>query len=272
MVQDFEAFMELCDRLEIREECRFTMTDVDQKREGEKIGMCIWDISNVLHDKSMTADLPEYIGRIVPKFTDPEVQSPSPMKSRNTPFLTPVSKRKIPYDVPVGYTSTSDMGGILSDQEDMDGSTRVLASILTSNKSKPRHAKLLDAVMMTDFCDDPLQNIGEKNIEGSKSPLPKIVDRLESQMNCTDDNEKQSAGCLQHARDITRDDNKRERIKESRQTPGDGGNSAKVLIVGISIAAGYILALVLTSRKVPRSRKSTQRRDIPQNHDMEGRW
>eukprot|EP00889_Picochlorum_renovo_P003627 jgi/Picre1/30657/NNA_006018.t1 len=51
----------LCDRLEIQEDSRITLTDVEQLRAGVKIGTCLWDVSNALHDKSATGELPAYV-------------------------------------------------------------------------------------------------------------------------------------------------------------------------------------------------------------------
>lgn len=254
MMQDFAMFMDLCERLDIREESRFTISDVEQKRDGEKIGMCLWDICNALHDKSMTGDLPKYVGRVVPKFTDPQVSSPSPMKAgEKKAFVTPTSQ-KIRFRL-----SGDDEDEHAIGEEDPDGSTRVLASILTSNKSKPRHTKLLNAVMMTDFNDEEEDNSGS-----AKSPLPKVVDSLDSSAVLTnrvevitnESGELPVAEKEHHGREV---DTERPAQKTQGGLPG-------LVIIGISMAAGFALSSLLASRKV------ASRRHKDSRYTMEGRW
>ncbi len=191
MAQDYDRFCALCARLEIREDSRFSFNDVEQKAAGERIGMCIWDISNALHDKSVTGELPEYVGKVIPKFTEPNVPSPSPLKKRG-----PVARgvrhsgrdgmlaSNTPHDdLCDGPTQWGDGSAHERDPHgakgkdrgagayELDASTRVLTSILTPGRGKPKHSKILNAVMMSDFCDEGKMG-GEQT-----SPLPKIVDR-----------------------------------------------------------------------------------------------
>ena len=192
MAQDYDRFCALCARLEIREDSRFSFNDVEQKSAGERIGMCIWDISNALHDKSVTGELPEYVGKVIPKFTEPNVPSPSPLKKRGSAahgprhsgrrdgVLTNTTPHGSTYDA---GTQWGDDGARERDSDfvtgkertvgvyELDASTRVLTSILTPGRGKPKHSKLLNAVMMSDFCDE-----GKMGGEPT-SPLPKIVDR-----------------------------------------------------------------------------------------------
>lgn len=193
MAQDYDRFCALCARLEIREDSRFSFNDVEQKVAGERIGMCIWDISNALHDKSVTGELPEYVGKVIPKFTEPNVPSPSPLKKRGSVARGPrhsgrdgLLTNSAPHES--SYEGVSQWGDDSAHERGSDGamgkdwanraheldaSTRVLTSILTPGRGKPKHSKLLNAVMMSDFCDE-----GKMGGEPT-SPLPKIVDRLD---------------------------------------------------------------------------------------------
>jgi hypothetical protein len=247
MTYDFDMFMDLCDRLGIREESRFTLSEVEQKADGERIGMCLWDICNALHDKSMTGELPEYVGRIVPKFTDPPVSSPSPQMSKGKmAYLTPTSqKTRFRFS-----TQGGDGPEDTSDHEDSDGSTRVLTSILTSSVSKSRHAKLLDAVMMTDFCD-------EEEDAHVKSPLPKIVDSFGShvQLDHVVEKEEKAVPTV------------RERSKEMPEKECEQRGLPGLILLGVSMAAGFLLSSFLSSR-----RHTSKRRYRDSQYTMEGRW
>lgn len=155
MLNDFEKFVELCDRLEIQEDSRITLTDVEQQRAGVKIGTCLWDVSNALHDKSATGELPAYVGRFVPKFAESErafgVRTQEDGMTEAMNLAKEFEKETV-------------------QRHDLDGQTEggspdVLTSILSPNKRKPAHTKVIHAVMMSG--------------DGSQvpSPLPKIVDR-----------------------------------------------------------------------------------------------
>ena len=192
MIQDYEKFTELCNRLDIKDDSRFTLTDVEQKRAGEKIGLCVWDICNALHDKSATGELPEYVGRSVPKFNDAgrlfgrreqgremwdRARSFERVDGRESPLKFPGQKLVFSASSPnKRKDSEEDMLDDLPDE--MDASTRILSSILTPNKNKPRHAKLLNAVMMSDF--DTEEGEEAENVSPLRSPLPRIVDRHEA--------------------------------------------------------------------------------------------
>ena len=80
MAQDYDRFCALWARLEIREDSRFSFHDVEQRGAGERIGLCIWDLSNSLHDKSVTGELPAWVGKVIPKFADPALQRGRPEK------------------------------------------------------------------------------------------------------------------------------------------------------------------------------------------------
>ncbi|KAI8100888.1 hypothetical protein M9434_005272 [Picochlorum sp. BPE23] len=155
MLNDFEKFVELCDRLEIQEDSRITLTDVEQLRAGVKIGTCLWDVSNALHDKSATGELPAYVGRFVPKFAESErvfgVRKQEDGITEAMNLAKEFEKERVHHH---------DLDG----QSD-GGSPDVLTSILSPNKRKPAHTKVIHAVMMSG--DD----------SQVPSPLPKIVDR-----------------------------------------------------------------------------------------------
>ena len=253
MKHDFDMFKDLCDLLEIREESRFTLFDVEQKRDGEKIGMCLWDICNALHDKSMTGELPEYIGRVVPKFTDLQTQSPSPqMKVGKKAFLTPPSRK-----IRDGFSSDASP----SDQDDFDGSTRVLTSILTSSARKPRHAKLMDAVMMTNFCD-----VEEEETSVAKSPLPKIVDSFGSSVPEGMEKQKPKTRVPEEKKETKPVDCRKglHQWEEGRR-PG----VPVLVLIGVSMAAGFLLSSFVSSIQ---RKESSRRRNRKSHYDMEGRW
>ena len=207
MAQDYERFCALWSRLEIREDSRFSFHDVEQKAAGERIGLCIWDLCNALHDRSVTGELPEWVGRAIPKFTEPtEERSPvrsSPQKfdpghgtalqvgSRLRWNLSPSpspgpdsspspkqrssrspGKELLPSPSPHGSPNANSV-------YEMDASTRVLTSILTPGRGKPKHSKLLNAVMMSDFHDEGKTEEREASESGG-SPLPRVVDRHDS--------------------------------------------------------------------------------------------
>jgi hypothetical protein len=189
MVQDYESFCALCSRLEIREDSRFSFNDVEQKGAGERIGLCIWDLCNALHDKSATGELPEYVGKLIPKFTEPNVPSPSPMKKKLTvskylPGRSPQERNHLE-QMHAGQDDAQRARGVENgSSHELDASTRVLASILTPGTRKPKHSKLLNAVMLSDFCDDgkPSRTTPERS-----SPLPKIVDSHDENMTSDED-------------------------------------------------------------------------------------
>ena len=167
MAQDYDRFCALWARLEIREDSRFSFHDVEQRGAGERIGLCIWDLSNALHDKSVTGELPAWVGKVIPKFADPAVQRGSPEKGPAVLFGRGGD----------GGVTLSPSPSPSPSKIEMDASTRVLTSILTPGRGKPNHSKLLNAVMMSDFCDEGKMGGEEEEGKTPGSPLPKIVDR-----------------------------------------------------------------------------------------------
>lgn len=182
MLNDFEKFVELCDRLEIQEDSRITLTDVEQQRAGVKIGTCLWDVSNALHDKSATGELPAYVGRFVPKFAESE-------------RVFGVRKQEDGITEAMNLAKEFEKERVVHHLEGQaeGGSPDVLTSILSPNKRKPAHTKVIHAVMMSG--DD----------SQAPSPLPKIVDR--------------------HTSDVVTDEDRSEvhdHDTESRKTPRSG--------------------------------------------------
>lgn len=249
MLNDFEKFVELCDRLEIQEDSRITLTDVEQQRAGVKIGTCLWDVSNALHDKSATGELPAYVGRFVPKFAESErafgVRTQEDGMTEAMNLAKEFEKETV---------QRHDLDG-----QTAGGSPDVLASILSPNKRKPAHTKVIHAVMMSG--------------DGSQvpSPLPKIVDRHTSDV----DEDRSGVDRDTESRKTPRSRSERRRggdfvihmhsknasRRENRKRPGTshGGGIVGVLgLVMVSVVASCAVVLL-------KKRKKT-------TNDMHGRW
>lgn len=250
MLNDFEKFVELCDRLEIQEDSRITLTDVEQQRAGVKIGTCLWDVSNALHDKSATGELPAYVGRFVPKFTESErvfgvrKQGDGITEAMN---LAKEFEREAVHE--------------LGDQAE-GGSSDVLTSILSPNKRKPAHTKLIHAVIMSG---------GDSQVQ---SPLPKIVDRHSTGAN----EETAGASVVDHEtesgaahRSATRSSKRRGGDcvihVHSKNTPRHAHDGRATTGGGIVGVLGLVMVSVVASCAVvllKKRKKST--------NEMHGRW
>jgi hypothetical protein len=306
MAHDYDRFCALCARLEIREDSRFSFNDVEQRGAGERIGLCIWDISNALHDKSVTGELPEYVGKVIPKFTEPSLTS---RLSPDRASLSPLHKARSRAGVPANETSYGSVyddrrvdGGRIDNSRvkttdgkeqgmsgsqhvyEMDASTRVLTSILTPGRGKPKHSKLLNAVMMSDFCDE-----GKMRGEEKTSPLPKIVDRhdaagsvedrnpgekkgnkREEKRNKYDNNDKKNGRNTRNKR--AHDDIMVDVSKFSRDERGDGRGGGNPLGAVVALLRPFMLAAagamsVVIVQGVMAARKEKQWR-----RGMAGRW
>lgn len=186
VVQDIERFFLLCEILNIREDSRISLADVEQKRAGTQIGLCLWDISNAIHEKSGTEGFPVSLKSNVPDFAECERyfgyrQGNTPDRwnlaskfetGRNSPIKFPKDSRHL---VPSGLSGNEHRGDQTEEYDDgMDGPTQVLASILSPGRKKASHSKVMNAIMMTHADDVEKEDAGERREE--KSPFPKIID------------------------------------------------------------------------------------------------
>ena len=276
MAQDYDRFCALWARLEIREDSRFSFHDVEQRGAGERIGLCIWDLSNALHDKSVTGELPAWVGKVIPKFEDPAVQRGSPEKG-------PVVLFGRGGDCVTMSPSPS------PSKNEMDASTRVLTSILTPGRGKPNHSKLLNAVMMSDFCDEGKMG-GEEDGKTPGSPLPKIVDRHDGKgkgkgadagmnkgKNRTrneNQNEDQRRNETRKRDDMTVHASKSQVSRDDRKGGGRGGGNLFGVLAGLAgllrplaLAAAGAVSVVVVQGVVAGHNSGWQRR-----RGMAGRW
>jgi len=285
MIRDYEKFTELCNRLDIKDDSRFTLTDVEQKRAGERIGLCIWDICNALHDKSATGELPEYVGRSVPKFNDAgklfgrreqgretwdRAKGFERVDGRESPLKVP--GQKLVFSAPSPNKKKDSEEDMLDDLADeMDASTRILSSILTPNKNKPRHAKLLNAVMMSDFDTEEGEEV--ENVSPLRSPLPRIVDRHEASPSPSKTKaavEEQEKKKKHKESDYIVNISKFNSNKHEDESRNEAKERKSLSLQGWMVLIPSCAAAALVSFLFMKNRQQSPRR--PKYQEMHGRW
>ena len=190
VISDMEKFIALCDLLDIKQDARITLGDVENRRAGVRIGLCLWDIVKKIHEKGDRHELPASIYYKVPPFID--VDKPFGMRQtdpqsweKSQPFATGRdSPLKMPRSMYGDQSANRSMakgmvqGGYYHPEEemDMDASTKILASLLSPNKGKPAHTKLMDALLSSESAQagEEEESRGEE-----EDPVVKVLDMEE---------------------------------------------------------------------------------------------
>jgi hypothetical protein len=60
VISDIERFHAICEKLKIDDNSRITLADVEQRRAGTRVALCLWDISDALRARGYTAEIPEF--------------------------------------------------------------------------------------------------------------------------------------------------------------------------------------------------------------------
>lgn len=207
IVQDIERFFLLCEILNIREDSKISLSDVEQKRSGTQIGLCLWDIANAVQEKSGTEGFPVSLKTNVPDFAECEryfgyrqTNNGTPDRwtladkfetGRNSPLKFPKDSRHL---VPSGFSGGEHDRDQNEEYDDgMDGPTQVLASILSPDKKKASHSKVINAIMMTHG-----EDVEKEHAVEEKSPFPKIIDTIDGHVQIDKSRDKK----VTHSKDI----------------------------------------------------------------------
>ncbi|KAL4516487.1 hypothetical protein Ndes2437A_g00634 [Nannochloris sp. 'desiccata'] len=60
VISDIERFHAVCEKLSIDDDSRIALADVEQRKAGTRVGLCLWDISDALRARGYTSEIPEF--------------------------------------------------------------------------------------------------------------------------------------------------------------------------------------------------------------------
>ena len=60
VISDIERFHALCEKLSIDDNSRITLADVEQRKAGTRVALCLWDISDALRARGYTSEIPDF--------------------------------------------------------------------------------------------------------------------------------------------------------------------------------------------------------------------
>lgn len=60
IIDDIEKFHSICGALGISEDSRITLADVEQRRAGMRIGLCLWHVADALRERGFTRAVPDF--------------------------------------------------------------------------------------------------------------------------------------------------------------------------------------------------------------------
>lgn len=164
VLQDMESFLELCDRFDLNEDARITLGDLQERKCGTRIGLVLWDISKSVHEKISSGEIPESVGYYIPPFNESErfgMRQMSPSSWKRSEKFEKAS---------ISHVLRNDDNLDEKDGDIVDASAAILTSILSPNRKKPAHSKMMSAILSTN-------DVVEDN--SASSQMPNVVDALE---------------------------------------------------------------------------------------------